>query len=220
MTIIQLPQHLQRSWDAVGGLSQPSKMPCYSWGLPAAACNIGSKLAKQEGTVCSTCYALKGRYKFRNVQTALQRRLDCYRALTPNQWASHMIDLLDTLEREPFGSGFFRWFDSGDLQDVEMLRAIAEIARGTPDIQHWLPTRERYVVKQLTRRQEPANLVIRVSTNFIDHLPRQEAPRHPQSAVVTDMTGVNCKAYNHDNQCGTCRDCWDPFIPLITYKLH
>ena len=48
----------------VGGLSKPSKMPGWAYGLPAAECKTGSKLAKIPGTVCYGCYALKGCYVF------------------------------------------------------------------------------------------------------------------------------------------------------------
>ena len=39
----------------VGGLSKPSKMPGWAYGLPAAECKTGSKLAKLPGTVCYGC---------------------------------------------------------------------------------------------------------------------------------------------------------------------
>ena len=58
-----------------GGLSKPSKMPGPAYNLPAAACITGAKLVKIPGSVCAGCYALKGRYRFKNVQDALQRRL-------------------------------------------------------------------------------------------------------------------------------------------------
>ena len=48
----------------VGGLSKPSKMPGWAYGLPAAECKTGSKLAQVPGSVCSGCYALKGCYVF------------------------------------------------------------------------------------------------------------------------------------------------------------
>ena len=47
--------------EITGGLSKPSKMPGPAHNLPAAACTTGAKLAKIPGSVCSGCYALKGR---------------------------------------------------------------------------------------------------------------------------------------------------------------
>ena len=52
----------------VGGVSTPSKMPGLSWNISAKRCKLGSVLREQiENSVCASCYALKGRYRFRNV---------------------------------------------------------------------------------------------------------------------------------------------------------
>ena len=60
----------------VGGLSKPSKMPGPAYNLPAYKCITGQKLAKVPGSVCHGCYALKGRYRFNNVKSAMERRLE------------------------------------------------------------------------------------------------------------------------------------------------
>ena len=62
--------------EIVGGLSKPSKMPGWSYGLPAKECKTGSKLRKVPGSTCFDCYALKGCYVFKVVQDAQYRRLD------------------------------------------------------------------------------------------------------------------------------------------------
>ena len=67
-----------------GGLSKPSKMPGYSYNLPAIHCKTGSKLAQIPGTTCHGCYALKGRYRFPNVMDAMMRRLG---SITRPDWA-------------------------------------------------------------------------------------------------------------------------------------
>jgi hypothetical protein len=54
--------------EITGGLSKPSKMPGPAHNLPAQACKTGAKLVKVPGSVCAGCYALKGRYRFKNVQ--------------------------------------------------------------------------------------------------------------------------------------------------------
>ena len=66
--------------EITGGLSKPSKMPGPAHNLPAVACKTGAKLVQIPGSVCAGCYALKGRYRFNNVQQALQRRLQGARA--------------------------------------------------------------------------------------------------------------------------------------------
>ncbi len=52
----------------VGGLSNPSKMPCKGTSTPPKYCNVGSKLRKVKGSVCYDFYACYGLYTFKNVQ--------------------------------------------------------------------------------------------------------------------------------------------------------
>jgi hypothetical protein len=59
----------------VGGLSKPSKMPGWAYGIPAKECKTGKKLQNIEGSTCYNCYALKGCYVFKVVQDAQYRRL-------------------------------------------------------------------------------------------------------------------------------------------------
>lgn len=59
-----------------GGLSNPSKMPGYAWGIPAWECKVGSKLAAIEGSTCSKCYARKRAYTWPSVRQAYQRRFE------------------------------------------------------------------------------------------------------------------------------------------------
>ena len=73
----------------VGGLSKPSKMPGPAYNLPAYKCITGQKLAKIPGSVCFGCYALKGRYRFRPVKSAMERRLE---ALQHPGWVDAMIN--------------------------------------------------------------------------------------------------------------------------------
>ena len=89
----------------VGGLSKPSKMPGPAYNLPASKCITGSKLVKIKGSVCEGCYALKGRYRFPNVQAALERRL---KAIESPLWVDAMIQLIKPHKE-------FRWHDSGDI---------------------------------------------------------------------------------------------------------
>ena len=59
----------KRALKIIGGLSKPSKMPGWAYGLPAKECKTGSKLVKVKNSVCEGCYALKGCYVFKVVQS-------------------------------------------------------------------------------------------------------------------------------------------------------
>ena len=68
---------------------------------------------------------------------------------------------------------YFRWPSSGDLQGENHLRNIVTLAKHTPDVKHWLSTREAEVVRAVG--QFPDNLVVRLSATKIDGKPF-EAP--------------------------------------------
>ncbi len=209
----------REAWEIVGGLSRPSKMPCYAWGLPAQACRMGGKLVDIAGSVCASCYALKGRYRMPQVQNANARRLE--RAAHP-EWVPAMVKLVYWQAVET-GVPFFRWFDTGDLQSVEMLRSIAAVAVQTPEIRHWLPTRElRIVEKYRSSSTLPANLVIRISARLVDELPPEfDLPTSTVHYFPELAQGFTCRAANSTPPaCGSCRTCWSTKVANVSYPLH
>jgi hypothetical protein len=113
-------------------------------------------------------------------------------------------------------SKFFRWHDSGDVQDLKHLAKIFKVCRLTPDVQHWMPTREAWVKPYLKRA--PANLVIRFSMPMVD---QEAAASWPHtSTVVTDSQNRTCPAPEQDNSCKDCRACWDPNVKNVAYGKH
>ena len=146
------------AWQLVGGLSKPSKMPGFSIGLPAKECKTGSKLRKVKGSTCYDCYALKGCYVFKVVQDAQYKRLE---AIKSPLWVAAMTILINSKK-----SKWFRWHDSGDVQDLDHLNKIFDVCRLTPGIKHWMPTREAWVKNHVSRA--PDNLIIRFSMPMID----------------------------------------------------
>ncbi len=191
-----------------GGLSKPSKMPGPAHNLPAARCITGAKLVKVAGSVCAGCYALKGRYRFKNVQDALNRRL---KALEDPRWVNAMVVLIKDHK-------YFRWHDSGDIQSMQHLENIFRICRATPETKHWIPTREAQFLKRLKLKQVPRNLVIRMSSHMVDQGPVTFWPW--TSTVVSDKAKKTCPAPEQENQCKDCRTCWDREVPTVAYGKH
>lgn len=201
-----------RDADAIhGGLSKPSKMPGLAYGLPAKYCKVGAKLAKIPGSVCSDCYALKGRYVFQNVQDAQQRRFD---SLKHPRWVEAIVF---SIKRKK--CHWFRWHDSGDLQGIWHLDNLAEVARQCPETKFWLPTRENGLVLQYLRERGPLplNLVARMSGAMIDGA----APiKFFNTSTVTSKGDRTCPAPDQGGVCGDCRKCWDPNVRNVSYGLH
>ena len=206
----------------VGGLSKPSKMPCHGYSIPASRCHVGQKMRNVKGSICSVCYALKGRYAFKQIQNALERR---YQSLSRSDWVDTMAELIKRKEK----SGFFRWHDSGDLQSIEHLQKIVEIANRLPQVKFWLPTREYNIVARYIRqntsmgfnkRPFPENLTVRLSGLMLDGKApnaRQNPFGLPTSGAVA--VGYNCPADKQGNKCLDCRLCWDSTVH-VNYKKH
>ncbi len=198
------------AWDLVGGLSKPSKMPWYSYSIPATRCHVGSKLARIPGTVCHNCYALKGNYNFPNVQAALERRAA---SLKDPRWVDAMTFLLTNLSGGK--PKHFRWHDSGDLQNISHLHKIVKVALYTPHISHWLPTKEKKLVLSYSTLI-PSNLTVRLSAYNLNETISGDG--FPTSSVST--TTSTCPAYTQGGKCLQCRKCWDPAVTLVTYPKH
>ena len=202
--------NLKEAKAITGGLSSPSKMPGYAYNLPAWQCITGVKLQAVAGSVCAGCYAMKGRYRFSNVKDALNRRLN---SLKHPQWIPAMTLLVTHYSKKV---PFFRWHDSGDLQSVTHLANIMKVAKATPAVQHWLPTREAQLMKLINPAAIPQNLIIRMSSHMIGQAPVKFWPW--TSTVSTE--GKTCPAQDQGNQCRDCRACWDRSVSNVTYPLH
>jgi len=196
----------KEAWALVGGLSKPSKMPGWSIGIPAKECNTGSKLVNVKGSVCEGCYALKGCYVFKVVQEAQYKRLE---AIQHPDWVLAMATLINSKKPD-----VFRWHDSGDVQDVDHLEKIFEVCKLTPAKRHWMPTREAWIKDHM--HKAPANLVVRFSSPMIDQGPVKSWPN--TSTVSTKSR--SCPAPDNNNECGSCRACWDPLVKNIEYGKH
>ena len=194
--------------EITGGLSKPSKMPGFSYNLPATKCITGSKLVKIPGSVCSGCYALKGRYRFSNVKNAMQRRLD---SINNPLWPQAMAAQI--LSHKP---KFFRWHDSGDLQSLDHLKKIFQVCNLTPGIEHWLPTREATIINCITPDQVPKNLIIRLSAHKVDG---KAATFWPWTSTVV-TSEKTCPAAEQGNKCLDCRACWNRDVKNVAYGKH
>ena len=200
----------------VGSLSVPSKMPGFSYSTPAEDCITGSKLVEVVNSICSFCYARKGRYVFPNVKAAQRKRL---KSLEQLDWVDMMVFMINKREK----TGFFRWHDAGDVQGVWHLEKIAEVARRLPHIKFWLPTREYSFVREwMALGRKPDNLIIRLSALMMDGSPPVSLAKRlglTTSGAKTDGS-FTCPSSKQDNSCKDCRACWDDTVENIDYKKH
>ena len=198
------------------------KMPGSTFAVSAKACNVGGKLAQLKGSVCHKCYALKIQALRPSVNTGWTNNLNKAARLIdsdPQRWVRFMAFQIRKAY-EKTGEAYHRWFDSGDLQSPAMLQAICEVARSTPEIRHWLPTRETKIVKDFTGAI-PDNLIVRISSPMVDDKPI--AGWYWTSTVhskASEPAGHVCPASKQGNACGSCRACWSDNVRNISYPLH
>lgn len=218
-----------RANEAIGKLSNASKLPkktrtgCSistgsSFSTSAYDCRTGSKLRKVSGSVCSTCYACKGRQNFPQNQKAYRNRTALYLAQGPKLWAENLANAIES-------DSDFRFFDSGDITDYAMLRAIVTVAELRPDVRFWLPTKEYADVQRL--RSEgvaiPSNLCVRLSVPMLD----SDVPKYGvRSVVYRNASDVPKNAHICEcskgvrTECGDCRACWDSSVAVVCYLAH
>ena len=179
---------LQKAKLEIGGLSRTSKMPCFSWGIPTRYCKRGKELQKDKSSICGSCYAMSGAYLWKPVEIAYERRYQSWKNLPNWKWVMYMSTILDSQAVKK--RGHFRWFDSGDLQSAEMLFNIIDICRQTPNIKHWLATREYDIVECVKHIEDiPNNLVIRQSHDVVDKLDRNSiSGESHQSATISNRS--------------------------------
>ena len=217
---------LQIAKEKVGGLSNTSKMPCFSWGIPTRYCKRGKELQKDKSSICGSCYAMSGAYLWRPVDNAYTRRYKAWKNLPNWKWVMYMATILDSQAVKK--RGHFRWFDSGDLQSAEMLHNIIDICRQTPNIKHWLATREYDIVECVKHIEDiPSNLVIRQSHDVVDELDRLNiSGGDHQSVTISDRSikldkkQFTCPSLLQDGKCLDCRACWNSKVKQVAYVLH
>ena len=194
-----------------------SKMPGTTYAIDAFACNVGAKLRKIKGSTCNQCYAIKLQKLRPSVDQGWKANLAKFQQSQRQFWIDSMVFQIERYNVD----GFHRWFDSGDLQSLDMLRMIAEVARLTPNIQHWIPTRERGIVSEFKQFEfMPENLVIRLSAAMVNGVPNKGFDNTSTVHYKAEHIGNECRAYTRKNNCGTCRMCWDKTVKNISYKKH
>ena len=111
-------------------LSQPSKMSCYSWSLPAA----GAACPSMNGTICAGCYATKGSYRYPSTEKAQQARWQWTResmrsAAAAAPWVQHMSNVIIHKVLLSKAPKFFRIHDSGDFFNSTYTMAWLQVIR-------------------------------------------------------------------------------------------
>jgi hypothetical protein len=242
---------LKEAKEIAGNLGQPDKMPQYAYGLPANegsyvegickergwpvppknasgtyGCGIGSKLSKCPDSPCFNCYAdERGNYTWPSVHI---NRTKHAVAVHHPMWKYAMHKLIKHYV-DP-SDPHFRWLDSGDVVNEQMLLDIIWLAEQLPRIKFWLPTQERKIVWTVLHNRGliplPDNLCIRISstTKNKHYVPIGDyflTVRGKLCSSSVSTTGDHdCPSEQYNNTCGRCRLCWDTSHLHTIYKEH
>lgn len=221
---------VKEALEVIGDFSMATKLPCATYSIPAQFCRTGSKLRQIEGSICSKCYACDNDgvsntcwYTTPRVMGPMTHRL--LQVLFHPKWTAAMIFLFKNYKWP-----FFRWHDSGDIQNKEHFENLCKIADACPDTIFWLPTQEWQIIidywhkhGHVPLKKLHPNLVIRLSARLENEEPPYFIANKigvAASSVSNDVKAVNCPASEHGNTCGDCRKCWKQNIVGVTYHLH
>ena len=212
-------------------LTLTGKMPGYSFSLKAWDTCPGAKMGEalyrdgsllsDTATVCGSCYARKGNYRFPSVVNVQDARTRWTRdRVADGTFASLMIPeiLSATLTS---AVPYFRIHDAGDFFSPRYVDAWIEVCRALPNVQFWAPTRSFLIPSILARLAVLAslpNVTIRPSALTVDSPAPVVAGLHAGSEVSTD--GGTCPARFQGNSCGPCRSCWTDRDTVVSYHAH
>ncbi len=203
-------------------LTNTSKMPSKSWSLPAGKSCPAAVYGP--GTICGSCYAAKGAYKWSSTVNAQTKRFEwavrCMRTPEGRQaFIDEMVQRIGGTRK-----AYFRVHDAGDMFSPAYVRCWTAIARALPGKRFWVPTRTwQFLDRPLWR--EPLlelsalpNVTMRPSALRFGDAP----PIIPGMAAGTTATtaGYSCPAPQQGNACGDCRVCWDEPDVAVSYHKH
>ncbi len=165
-----------------------------------------------------------------NVQRAWNNNLELARLATTDPDARRVW--VDAMVYQIGGLDYFRWHSSGDLFSQAYADMVADVIRRTPDVMHWVPTKERNKVSTFA---ELPNVRVRLSAAMVDDLPIGS----DGSAVGSDLESVEDLAWqagngsvvcpatlptdhpDHVDGCASgCRACWSHDVPTVVYIKH
>lgn len=168
--------------------------------------------------VCKGCYALtfEAGTNYSHTNTILARLY--------NAEAWKHDDFVPQMLRSIQNERYFRLFDSGDFYSIELAVKWLEIMKSAHWCHFWVPTRMYKDTKYhfiLSEMQALPNVSVRFSSDSIDG-DYSDIRGHNGSVVVQTVSENICPATHPDgdHKCGSCRNCWDKNIPVISYLAH
>lgn len=188
-----MPLHISRSNSKLGSQIPSVNLPAGSTCRPDAPCR-------------AKCYALKGRFRFRNVRNAAVDNLTLWNTL-PDVYEINIICGI-------YGSKYFRWHSSGDIPDAAYLDMMFRVARKLPDTKFLCFSKKYELINEkLNTEPCPVNLTLVLSSwgCFVPENPHNLPVAYVRFKDSNILIPDN--AYHCTTHCGNCvqteHSCWE-----------
>lgn len=187
--------------------------PVKSWSLPAGGSCPGSKGVE----VCKSCYAKGGFYHMPIVKAAREHNIQSYKH---KDFVPNMVKAIGK-------DKYFRFFDSGDIESVNLADKIHQICKLCPQTHFWVPTRsdKLSVIQSYTQKLSSLpNVAMRPSADNIGL--KSERPGvvswviNKEDILEAIKQGIHICPVTITSQtsCDTCTMCYTD--QKVAYVLH
>ena len=169
--------------------------------------NLPALVTCRPDAPCRTegCYALRGNFRYTNVQKAIYNNLLAYQK-NPKLFFSMVAEVFQNFQRA-------RWFSSGDIVDMNFLKGMCWVARKCPNTKMLCFTKKYELVNQFLAEGHriPKNLKI-VFSRWKD-FPCPNPNNLPETYVYFPKEKSANENIPHDaipcsGKCSSCTSCW------------
>lgn len=131
-----------------------------------------------EGAPCAQiCYARKSYRMYPSVRKAWDENLQLYRNNHERYFESIIEQLWKLINKSKKYSFLFRWHVSGDIQDIDYVYGMIQVAHRFPSVRFLCFTKNYEVMAGVNQRSLPDNLKIVLSI----------WPNHPQEHILNSI---------------------------------
>lgn len=171
--------------------------------------NLPTTVCRADAPCKKGCYARKGNWLFKNVQTSLQNNLNDF----INDRNKFFNDIINFINNDDVIYKFFRWFSSGDIVNYDFLLGMVEVAKKCPDTKFLCFTKKFDLVNLFLDFNElPENLRI-VFSGWNKAFKIDNPHNLPTTYVYFKDSSQNADipefAIPCTGSCKSCKACWN-----------
>lgn len=173
--------------------------------------NMPPIISCRENCPCSkTCYALKGNFRFNNVQQSMRDNLELYK----KDSKLFFNDINEFLQNGLTIYKYFRWHSSGDIVDYNYFLGMVEIAKNNPLTRFLAFTKKFEIVNEYIKKNGNLPNNLKVVFSAWDKLFKVENPYNlPVAYINLRDKEKNAKipelAFPCQGNCEKCLACWN-----------